>query len=108
LSEYLPSYGSGQATAVYVQKTKFGAGATLAETFAAQARIPVMTVFEHWMEVLRCLNCGLAGLANLSQPKQVGDAIVIDNISEGFRAVSSQYGDTFFCEDCNRPATEIA
>jgi hypothetical protein len=62
-----------------------------------------MAVFEHWTEVLRCPNCGLTGVANLSQ----GAAIVIDTISEGFRAVSSEYGDTFLCEGCNRPATEI-
>ena len=66
----------------------------MTETLAGQARIPVMAVFEHWTEVLRCLNCGLAGVANLSQPITLGGAILIDSISEGFKAVSSQYGDT--------------
>jgi hypothetical protein len=63
----------------------------------------IMAVFEHWTEVLTCPNCGLTGVANLSQVA----AIVIDAISEGFKAVSSEYGDTFLCEGCNRPATEI-
>jgi hypothetical protein len=61
------------------------------ETVAARTRIPVMTAFEHWTEVLRCPNCGLTGVANLSQPKHVGAAIVIDAMSEGFKTVSSQY-----------------
>jgi hypothetical protein len=63
----------------------------------------IMAVFEHWTEVLRCPNCGLTGVANLSQVA----AIVIDTISEGFKAVSSEYGDTFLCQGCNRPATEV-
>jgi hypothetical protein len=67
----------------------------------------IMAAFEHWTEVLRCPNCGLTGLANLSQPEHAGAGIVIDAMSEGFKAISSQYGDTFFCEGCNRPATEI-
>jgi hypothetical protein len=78
------------------------------ETLVSGARKPFMVALEHWTEVLRCPNCGLTGVANLSQPKQVAAAIVIDNMPEGFRAVSSQYGDTFFCVGCNRPATEIA
>jgi Zn finger protein HypA/HybF involved in hydrogenase expression len=67
----------------------------------------VMAAFEHWTEILRCPNCGLTGVANLSEPSLVGTAIVIDNISEGFKAISSQYGDTFYCEGCDRAATEI-
>lgn len=67
------------------------------ETLVSEARKPFMVALEHWTEVLRCPNCGLAGVTNLSQPKQVAAAIVIDNMPEGFRAVSSQYGDTFFC-----------
>jgi len=67
----------------------------------------IMAAFERWTEILRCPNCGLTGVANLSQSKHVDAVIVIDTMSWGFKAVSSQYGDTYFCDDCNRPATEI-
>ena len=85
------------------QKPKSRLGAKAPETIARRERHLVMTALKHWTEVLRCANCGLTGVANVSHVA----AIVIDTISEGFRAVSSEYGDTFFCEGCNRPATEI-
>jgi hypothetical protein len=69
--------------------------------------LAIMTAFECWTEILRCPNCGLTGVANLSQPKHADAVIVIDTISGGFKASSSQYGDTYFCEGCNRPATEV-
>jgi uncharacterized Zn finger protein len=69
--------------------------------------LAIMAAFECWTEVLRCPNCGLTGVANLSQPKHVDAVIVIDTMSEGFKPISSQYGDTYFCEGCNRAATEI-
>jgi uncharacterized Zn finger protein len=69
--------------------------------------LATMVAFESWTEVLRCPNCGLTGVANLSQPKHVAAVIVIDTMSQGFKAISSQYGDTYFCEGCDRPATEI-
>jgi hypothetical protein len=77
------------------------------ETVAAPARNFVMAAFEHWTEILICPNCGLTGVANLSEPKHVGTASSVDHITEGFRAVSSPYGDTFYCESCDRAATEI-
>jgi hypothetical protein len=76
------------------------------EPFAARALMfVIMAAFECWTEVLRCPNCGLTGVANLSQ--SVAAVIVIDTMSQGFKAVSSQYGDTYVCEGCNRPATEV-
>jgi uncharacterized Zn finger protein len=77
------------------------------KTLAARGRILVIMSFECWTEVLRCPNCGLTGVANLSQPKHADAVIVIDTISQGFKATSSQYGDTYLCEGCDRPATEI-
>jgi hypothetical protein len=78
------------------------------ETFSARARISAVSAFEHWREVLRCPNCGLTGVATLSQPNDVAAAMVIDNMPVGFKAVSSAYGDTFLCEGCNRAATEFS
>ncbi len=77
------------------------------ETFAAANGKLFMSGFAHWTEILRCPNCGLTGVADLSHPKGDEMPTVIDNLPIGFKPVSSQYGDTFFCEDCNRPATEL-
>jgi hypothetical protein len=64
-----------------------------------------MTVSDQWTEVLRCPHCALAGVASLSQGDSESSAIIVDNLPSGFRNVSSQYGDTFFCESCNRAAS---
>ena len=63
-----------------------------------------MGALEHWTEVLRCPNCGLTGVASLSQPKDGATVIIIDEMPVGFKAVSTEYGDTFFCETCDRAA----
>ena len=60
-----------------------------------------MTVSDQWTEILRCSNCAATGVASLSQG---GNALVISSLPVGFKAVSSEYGDTFYCEGCNRPA----
>src|ERR1700733_4961458 len=73
------------------------------ETRRISERSIFMTVSEHWTESLRCPACGLAGVAK--QKKAAVNLVVY--ISEGFKCVSSQFGDTFHCESCNRPANEI-
>jgi hypothetical protein len=65
----------------------------------------IMTALKHWTEVLRCPNCGLAGIACLAQANGFEAAVVINDMPVGFRPVSSEYGDTYFCESCDRPAT---
>jgi hypothetical protein len=75
------------------------------ETLTRCVCIASMAAFDHWTEVLRCPDCSLAGVATLSQGTTDNFATNIDVIPAGFRAVSSHYGDTFFCEACNRPAT---
>jgi hypothetical protein len=66
-----------------------------------------MAALDHWTEVLRCSFCTLTGVASLSQATTDGLAIVVDDLPSGFKAVSSEYGDTFFCAACNRAATTI-
>jgi hypothetical protein len=61
-----------------------------------------MTVSDRWTEISICHCCALAGVASLSQGN--GD-IVVGSLPSGFRNVSSQYGDTFFCESCDRVAS---
>ena len=63
-----------------------------------------MTVSEHWTEVLRCPDCALTSVAVLSQPKG-SDTVFVETLPSGFKAVTSKYGDTFYCEACNRPAS---
>jgi hypothetical protein len=64
-----------------------------------------MPVSDQWTEVLRCPHCALAGVASLSQSTGDGFAIIVDSLPSGFKNVSSQYGDTFFCDSCNRAAS---
>jgi len=64
-----------------------------------------MTVSDQWTEILRCPLCALAGVASLSQGSSYSSAIIIGSLPSGFKNVSSQYGDTFFCESCNRAAS---
>jgi hypothetical protein len=59
-----------------------------------------MAVLDQWTEILRCRNCALTGVASLSHK----EIMVIEMLPVGFKAVSSQYGDTFYCESCNRAA----
>jgi hypothetical protein len=64
-----------------------------------------MTVSDQWTEILRCRNCAATGVASLSQGGN--DAVAISILPAGFRAFSSEYGDTFYCEACNRPAGQV-
>jgi hypothetical protein len=66
-----------------------------------------MAPLDHWMEVLRCPFCALTGVASLSQWATDDIAIVVDDLPSGFKAVSSEHGETFFCTVCNRAATTV-
>jgi hypothetical protein len=63
-----------------------------------------MAGLDRWKEVLRCPFCAVTGVASLSQGTE-GLTIAVDDLPLGFKAVSSEYGDTFFCEVCKRAAT---
>jgi hypothetical protein len=43
-----------------------------------------MTSADHWVEILRCLQCGKTGAAELSQP--------VDSVPEGFRVLEAKHG----------------
>jgi hypothetical protein len=62
----------------------------------------VMTVSDQWTEILRCQSCAMTGVASLSQNSN--GTVIINKLPAGFKAVSSEYGDTFYCKACNRPA----
>jgi hypothetical protein len=65
-----------------------------------------MTVSDHWTEVLRCPNCALTGVAVLSQPDG-SDSVLVETLPVGFKAVTSKYGDTFYCVACDCPASGV-
>jgi len=62
-----------------------------------------VTVSENWTEVLRCSACALAGVASLSQV--ANGTLIVKNLPIGFRSVSTEYGDTFYCAACDRAAS---
>jgi hypothetical protein len=61
-----------------------------------------MAVSDPWTEILGCPECALAGVASLSQPEDAAEARV--SIPDGFKRVTIEFGDTFFCVACDRPA----
>ena len=62
-----------------------------------------MTVSDKWTEVLRCPACALTGVAVLSMEASI--TVVIEFLPQGFKAMSSEYGDTFSCRACDRAAS---
>jgi hypothetical protein len=65
-----------------------------------------MAVSDHWTEVLRCPYCGQTGVAVLSQPTG-SDSVIVETLPASFKAVTSKYGDTFYCVVCDRPASGV-
>ena len=61
-----------------------------------------MGTLEKWAEILRCQHCALAGAADVVQR---GNGMVQSlRLPAGFKAVPTEYGDTFYCKACNQPA----
>jgi hypothetical protein len=63
-----------------------------------------MTAPNRWTELLVCSNCGMSGTARLSQREKRAFDFSVEAIPAGFKVVQLEFGDTFFCEACNRPA----
>jgi len=61
-----------------------------------------MGTLEKWTEVLRCPHCALTGVADLVQ--RGGGTVQTLWLPAGFKIVTTEYGDTFFCKTCNRLA----
>ena len=57
---------------------------------------------DQWNEPLQCPQCRRSGLASLSQP--VGAEMpIVDRVSDGFKAVHTEYGPDFHCAVCGVP-----
>jgi hypothetical protein len=63
-----------------------------------------MTALNQWTELLTCSNCGMSGSARLSQREKRAYDFSVEAIPSGFKVVRLEFGDTFYCEACNRPA----
>lgn len=63
-----------------------------------------MAASNKWAELLKCPNCGRSGSAQLSQPQGRVYDISVEAVPAGFKVVSTAYGETFFCEACDREA----
>ena len=63
-----------------------------------------MTALNRWTELLTCPNCGAAGSAQLSQRKNRAYDFSVDAIPPGFKVVRLEFGETFYCQACDRRA----
>ena len=68
-----------------------------------------MTGRDHWTESLDCPKCGKIGTAQFSQangqPFHEGDQdIRVDLVPVGFKAVSTEFGSSFYCASCGTSA----
>jgi hypothetical protein len=75
------------------------------------AHIRRMTTRDEWTEKLQCPVCGRTGSAELSQANgqafHDGDqAVRVDHVSEGFKAVQFEYGSNFYCSSCDSPVVK--
>jgi hypothetical protein len=62
-----------------------------------------MTVRDHWVESLRCPQCGKIGQAELSMADGKSWAVQMDSIPKGFKVIQSENSSNFYCNSCDRP-----
>ena len=63
-----------------------------------------MKAHNPWTELLICLNCGQSGVAHLSQPEGRAYDVIVEVVPTHFKIVHLEFGDTFYCKACDRPA----
>ena len=63
-----------------------------------------MMAGDQWTELLTCPNCGMSGSARFSKPEKQAYDFSVEAIPAGFKVVRLEFGETFFCEACDRPA----
>jgi hypothetical protein len=59
---------------------------------------------DQWNEKLHCPQCRQTGTASLTHLKDA-DMPTVDSVSDGFKAVQTEYGPDFQCGVCNLPAS---
>jgi hypothetical protein len=58
-----------------------------------------MASIDEWDEKLRCPSCGKTGTVSLSQANS--DMPTVLSITDGFKAVQTEYGPDFRCGTCD-------
>jgi hypothetical protein len=58
---------------------------------------------DQWSEQLRRPQCRNTGMASLYHFKDA-DTPTVDSVTDGFKAVQTEYGPDFHCGTCNVPA----
>ena len=59
-------------------------------------------MIDRWSEQLRCPQCRNDGMVSLSHSEDA-ETPTVDSISDGFKAVQTEYGPNFHCGACNVP-----
>jgi len=62
-----------------------------------------MITRDHWIENLRCPQCGKTGTPELSMADSQSWAVRPDSVPSGFKAVESENSKNFCCAFCDRP-----
>jgi len=57
---------------------------------------------DHWVEKLKCPQCGKLGTAEISADGQSW-IVQVDSISKGFQFIQSEEGSDFYCSFCDCP-----
>jgi hypothetical protein len=57
----------------------------------------------HWVENLRCPQCGKVGQAELSMTDGQSWAVQMDRVPVGFKVVQAENSSNFYCSVCDRP-----
>jgi len=61
-----------------------------------------MTTRDHWIENLRCPQCGKTGAAELSMADSRSWTVRPDSVPAGFKVVESENSGNFYCAFCDR------
>jgi hypothetical protein len=63
-----------------------------------------MIARDHWVEILKCPQCGKTGAAELSMADGLSWIVRPDSIPAGFKVVESEKNSrNFYCAFCDRP-----
>jgi hypothetical protein len=57
---------------------------------------------DQWNEPLQCPQCHQTGLVSLSQSRGA-EMPIVDRVSDGFKAIHTEYGPNFHCDACDVP-----
>jgi hypothetical protein len=57
---------------------------------------------DQWNEQLQCPQCRQTGLVSLSQSADA-EMPIVDRVSDGFKAIQTDYGPNFHCGACDIP-----